>query len=339
MKNLISLIPLVVMASFPALGHHSDAGMDMESVVAFEGTVTEFNWRNPHVYAMINNTDGPGEPVEWAIQMGGVNVLSRRGWRANSLAKGDRVTVRAHPMQSGRPYGIMESIDKEGGLTLATAVGTPKVTESSASLQGTWKADRSATMSFPGGFDGFFHAQLKLTQKGVAAQAQYNALSDENPESTCVGRPTPAALVSTSLYLMSIEISDNEPNIIFTSEWFDEVRTIYMDGRGHPENDERFATGHSIGWWEEDTLVVDTTNFTDHRSPYQIGVPSGKQKHVIEKYRLTQDGTQIAMEFMLEDPEYIAEPMFHRRELMYSPHLEMYRFNCDPEATRRFVSD
>ena len=339
MKNLISLILLFAIASLPALAHHSDAGMDMDTVVAFEGTVAEFRWRNPHVYAMVNNTDGPGGPVEWAIQMGGVNVLSRRGWRANSLAKGDRVTVRAHPMQNGRPYGIMESIDKEGGLTLEAAVETPEVAANTTSLQGTWKADRSATMSFPGGFDGFFLAQLKLTQKGEFAKTQYNPLSDENPESTCIGRPTPAALVSTSLYLMNIEINEEEQTIVFQSEWFDEKRTIYMDEREHPKDSERFVTGHSVGWWEEGTLVVDTTNFTDHRSPYQIGVPSGKQKHVVEKYRLTEDGTRIEMEFMLEDPEYIAEPMIHSRELMYSPHLKMYQFNCDLEATSRFISN
>ena len=46
---------------------------------------------------------------------------------------------------------------------------------------------------------------------------------------------------------------------------------------------------------------------------------------------------RIAVEFVLEDPEYLAEPLTHRRELMYSPHEEMYRFNCDPEATSRFV--
>ena len=339
MKNPIPLIPLFFMASLPALAHHSDAGVDMDAVVAFEGTVTEFRWRNPHVYVMINNTDGPDEPVEWAIQMGGVNVLSRRGWRANSLAEGDQVTVRAHPMQDGRPYGIMESIEKEGGLILEEAVETPEIAATTTNLQGTWKADRSATMSFPGGFDGFFLAQLKLTQKGEFAKAQYNPLSDENPESTCIGRPTPAALVSTSLYLMSIEINEEEQMIVFQSEWFGERRTIYMDGRRHPEDSERFVTGHSIGWWEEDTLVVDTTNFTDHRSPYQIGVPSGKQKHVVEKYRLTEDGTRIEMEFMLEDPEYIAEPMTHSRELMYSPHLRMYQFNCDLEATSRFINN
>ena len=110
-----------------------------------------------------------------------------------------------------------------------------------------------------------------------------------------------------------------------------------MDGRGHLEGGERTLTGHSIGRWDGDVLVVDTRNFADHRSPYQIGVPSGAQKHVVERYRLTEDGTRIVVEFMLEYPEFIAEPMTHTRELIYSPHMEMSRFDCDTESTRRFV--
>ena len=110
-----------------------------------------------------------------------------------------------------------------------------------------------------------------------------------------------------------------------------------MDGRGHLEGGERILTGHSIGWWDGDVLVVDTRNFADHRSPYQTGVPSGAQKHVVERYRLTQDGTRIVVDFTLEDPEYIATPMTHSRELIYSPDIEMSRFDCDAESTSRFV--
>jgi hypothetical protein len=111
-----------------------------------------------------------------------------------------------------------------------------------------------------------------------------------------------------------------------------------MDGRPHPDSSETFVTGHSIGRWEGDTLVVDTANFDDHRSPYQVGVPSGPQKHVVEKYRLHDDGTRIAMEFMLEDPEYLAEPLVHARDLIYSSHLEMFFGGCDPEITKRFLN-
>ena len=110
-----------------------------------------------------------------------------------------------------------------------------------------------------------------------------------------------------------------------------------MDGRGHPDARERSHSGYSIGWWEADTLVVDTRNFADHRSPYQTGVPSGARKRVVERYRLTGDGARLVVEFTLEDPEYLAEPMTHTRELVYAPQMTLSDFDCDMEATRRFL--
>jgi hypothetical protein len=340
MRRCYTVTAVVAFATaFVAHAHHSDAGLAMESVVAFEGTVTEFAWRNPHSYIVVEAPGADGVVVGWELQMGPVNVLSRRGWRSDTLAPGDTVSVRAHVAISGRPYGVLESIDKPGGLGLDAAAGQPQAQAVATTIEGQWMSDRAATMSYPGGFDGFFHALMTPNEKGLAAQAAYDPLSGENPEATCIGRPTPAALVSSSLYLMDIDIREDEQTIVIRSEAFGEVRTVYMDGREHPDASERFETGHSIGWWEGDTLVVDTRNFADHRSPYQIGIPSGGQKHVVERYRLADDGKQLDVEFTLEDPEFLAEPMVHRRPLLYSPHLEMFAGDCDLEATRRFVED
>jgi len=144
-------------------------------------------------------------------------------------------------------------------------------------------------------------------------------------------------LVSTNIFPIEIEFDEAAHTVMIRTELYDERRTVYMDGRGHPESGERFVTGHSIGHWEDDVLVVDTRLFADHRSPYQIGVPSGAQKHVVEKYRLNEDRSRLIVEFMLEDAEYLAAPLTHTRELLYSPDLEISEFSCDPETTRRFV--
>ena len=328
----------------PVSAHHSDAGMDMESTITFDGTVKEFAWRNPHVYVIVE-TEQSGEPVDWELQMGPIHTSTRRGWTRDSLSPGDQVRVQANPMTDGRPYGILRSLDKEGlsmsqGLPgLIAGLAAEGETPPATSLAGKWLTDLSKISRYPGGFDGFFHANLTLSDKGRAAQAAYDPLSSENPESTCVGRPTPSALVSTYIYVMEIDLSQQEEIIVFRSEWFDEVRTIHMDGRGHPDPSERFVTGHSIGWWQDDTLVVDTANFADHRSPYQIGVPSGGQKHVIEQYRLAVDGTYMDAEFILEDPEYLARPMLHYRLLIPAPHLEMTYGECDEVNAGRWLRE
>jgi hypothetical protein len=321
----------------PALGHHSDAGVDMTSVVAFEGTVSEFGWRNPHVYVVVGSTDPNGETRQWSLQSGSTNVQARKGWRPDSVVAGERVAVRAHVAQDGRPYGILVSLVHEDGSNLPMGFTAQEASVRATSLEGKWMADRSRLVSYPGGIDGFFKAHLKLTEKAQAAMAEYDPLSADNPEAQCIGRPTPGALLSTNIYPLQFEFDEAQKILTIRTEFFDEVRTVYMDGRSHPANGPRSHSGHSIGWWDDETLVVDTTLFSDHRSPYQIGVPSGAQKHVVERYRLIGDGSRAMAEFVLEDPEFLTEPMTHSRELIYTPDVEMFRFNCDADVTRRFV--
>lgn len=82
---------------------------------------------------------------------------------------------------------------------------------------------------------------------------------------------------------------------------------------------------------------IDTRNFDYHRSPYQIGVPSGSQKHVIERYKLSNDRTTMHVEFMLEDPEFIALPLIRSSTFYHSPHLKMHTSGCDLENTSQFI--
>jgi len=337
-----AVVGVLFMAS--AHGHHSDAGLDMESVVMLEGTVTEYSWRNPHIYFTVETTDDRGERVEWLVQTSPIISATRRGWTRESLAIGERVFVEAHPARDGRPYALLYAIEKEGGIVLGTAArpasdrrAEPESTASTTTLAGIWMADRTELVSYPGGFDGFFHAHLQLTEEGAAAQAAYDPLSAENPESRCIGRPTPAMIVSSDLFPMQIEINESEDIIMIRSGFWDEERTVFMDGRMHPEPNERSLSGHSIGRWEGETLVVDTANFAVHRSPYQIGVPSGPGKHVVERYRLNDEGTRIIVDFILEDPQFLSEPVDHSRELIYSPHLEILPYDCDLDSTSRFL--
>lgn len=331
----------------PALAHHSDAALDMSTVVSLEGEVGEFSWRNPHAYFTVATVDDAGRDVEWTIQMPSPITLSRRGWSRDSLTVGERVTVHAHPARDGRPYALFQAIDKTSdaaqSMSLDRSSGelrftNPVATARTATIEGRWMADTSKLGDFPGGLDNLTRSLLTLTDAARAAQAAYDENSADNPELRCIGRPTPAMIIYTNLYPMEIEFGEDREVVWIRSQFFDEERTVYMDGRAHPDAArQRFHEGHSIGWWEDGALVVDTANFADHRSPYQNGIPSGAQKHVVERYRLNEDGTRLTVEFVLEDPEYIVEPLVHSRELVYSPQADMSPFDCDLETTRRFL--
>lgn len=326
-KTLIISCALLIAPGLYA--HHSDIGIDLDSTVRVEGRVTEFAFRNPHVYVNLVSPDASGEMVEWKFQMGSTMGLSRGGWDRDTLQPGDQVVVRGHPQASGRPYGLLESIEKDGELmqrdrNLAVeTVPTP-------SLEGVWRGDRSTIGDFTLFFD-----QVVANENGLAAQNSFDALSDENPIATCVGRPTPSTLASAAGYLSEIEFDGD--TIILRNEIFGAEKVVYMDGRPHPETTERELHGHSVGWWEGDTLVIDIVDFADHRSPYQNGIPSGSQKHVIEKYTILEGGYRLAVELFMEDPEFLAEPLTARMEWIYSPDFQMAEWECDVESTSIFL--
>ena len=339
MKHSIIMVAGILMAALPALGHHSDAALDMNSVLTFEGVVTEYSMRNPHTYFTVETINDAGETVEWTVQMASAISVARRGWTRDTLSVGDRVTVGVRPARDGRPYGLLASVERDGvPVATPSAPAAPQTAPTTSSLEGVWIVDPSSRgPNYPGGLDELMIRELTLTEKGQIAEAAYSQNDADNPELACITKPTPGGIVYTDFFPMEIEFIEDEQIVMIRSQHFDQERTVYMDGREHPDISERTHEGHSIGRWEGDVLVVDTTNFADNRSPYQNGIPSGAQKHVVERYRLHEDGTRLTVEFTLEDPEYIVGPMTHTRDLLYSPHLEMTPFNCDPEATRRYL--
>ncbi|NIO39639.1 MAG: hypothetical protein GTO41_05260, partial [Burkholderiales bacterium] len=103
----------------------------------------------------------------------------------------------------------------------------------------------------------YFLANFVLTEAARAARASFDPLSAENPESRCIARPAPGMLMVAHFLPIEIEIAEAENIVYLRSEQWDEVRSVYVDGRDHPNSDERTNGGHSIGRWEGDTLVVD----------------------------------------------------------------------------------
>ena len=212
----ITILAVGAVVAMPVCGHHSDAAIDINSVVTIEGIVIEFNWRNPHIYFTVE-TEG-GEPVEWTVQMAGTITFSRMGWTRDSLSPGDRVTVGLHPARDGRPYGLFDSIEMEGAAlptSFDSATGeirfaAPEVTASATTLEGRWMADGSKVVSYVDGYAGFTRTHLELTEKGAAAQAAYDEFSAENPELSCLGRPTPAIIFYSDLFPREREVIEDE---------------------------------------------------------------------------------------------------------------------------------
>jgi len=336
----VLIIAVAIATPKIAAAHHSAAIFDRQSVVAFQGTVTRFSWTNPHVYIYVETRDDSGGAVEWEIETDATPILTRSGWTASSFAPGDPVTMRVNPDKNAqRKHGLLISATKSDGATLTArsyflrgADDTQSLARA-ASLAGIWELGVAD-------FEPYYAtwAEVALTPKAIAAQAAYD-IRTENPSAQCVAPPTPTSLAAP--YLNEIVLADDR--VLIRNERFNVERTIYMDGRGHPDGTERSNQGHSIGRWDGDVLVVDTTNFAFNRAPVfgrparAEGVPSGLDKHVVERFRLSDDHTHIVIDFAMEDPEYLAEPFVGTLRWYYAPHFTYLGFDCDPDNARRFA--
>ena len=105
------------------------------------------------------------------------------------------------------------------------------------------------------------------------------------------------------LYNNNYQIVQSAGTIMILVEMVHDVRLIHMDGRPHLPSNIRQWLGDSIGHWEGDTLVVDTTNFTD-KTRFR---GSGENLHVVERFTRVDDKT-ILYKVTLDDPTSFTKP-------------------------------
>lgn len=107
-------------------------------------------------------------------------------------------------------------------------------------------------------------------------------------------------------------------------------RQVFMDGRKHPADNDLFPTwfGHSIGWWDGDTLVVDTIGYNDKFWLDGKGTPHTEQMHTIERYTRPNFGT-LLLDLTLDDPGAFTRPLQYTFTFkLLRPGLEMLEFIC-----------
>jgi len=110
----------LLFAAAAATAHHSSAMFDKAKVVETEATVIEFQWTNPHVWIEISIVGEDGAAEQWSIEGLGPNSLFRAGWRPDSFAAGDVITIRFNPMRDGSHAGGFIGARFEDGHTIGT---------------------------------------------------------------------------------------------------------------------------------------------------------------------------------------------------------------------------
>jgi hypothetical protein len=107
---VLAAVGSLVMFSGSAMAHHGVAGYDMTKTITLHGTVSKFDWSNPHVVVYVDAKNEGGEMQHWTIEFASPVHMVRAGWSKSSMKTGDDITIDTHPSRNGAPVGISSTI-------------------------------------------------------------------------------------------------------------------------------------------------------------------------------------------------------------------------------------
>ena len=163
-----------------------------------------------------------------------------------------------------------------------------------------------------------------LTKTAQEHVARYDPFDD--PVLNC----QPVGLILQSIdHPLPIEIEQYDDRVVFRYEYWNAVRTVYTDGRGHPTDLVPHLLGHSIGWYDGPTLVVESRGLESSYYRTQIvGLRNSERTTFVERYTLGADGDRIDLTTTIVDPVMLAEPIISRTTWLLYPGVELQEFEC-----------
>ena len=168
----------------------------------------------------------------------------------------------------------------------------------------------------------------ELVMLPAAEAIMKSRMAADDPEARCLPTgvpriaPYPWRLVQSPAY-------GKATHLFFLFEGnIHSFRQIFMDGRGHPDDEEPSWYGHSVGHWEGDTLVIETVGFNDLFWFDFVGHPHTTQLKTVERYTRTKLG-ELEVVTTVTDPGAYAKPFTVKFRHTLRPGWELMEYICN----------
>jgi hypothetical protein len=168
-----------------------------------------------------------------------------------------------------------------------------------------------------------------FTPEGAAVFRQRQASGQESQGSACL----PAAL-PTNVFVLWFKMIQAPGEVVVIPGTGDPPRQIYTDGRSLPRDLEPSWTGHSVGAWQGDTLVVDTVGIHPRAALDAFGHPRSEGMHITERYR-RRDFGHLDLEITLDDSKYYTRPFGIKTTLTVQPDTDVLDYVCSENEKDR----
>lgn len=317
------LLSLLLSGYHSAQAHHSHANLNRDDIRTYSGIVTRYSWTMPHVFLKVKAPDKNGNVVEYSIEMLHPPAMAKRGWEKKSFAKGDLITWQGpHDYNELRHYTGLSWAEKKDGSRLSMTEKEEGVIVPSTDFSGLWKRSDFDPMTGKAKFNPHYKPPKNWPLTELGQEIVDNFHEDQNPMVNCGNPGPPKAMIVP--YPVMITRS-NDQTIVFERELMRDLRVIHLDHSVKKENPSKL--GHSLGWFEDESLIVSTDNFVDDPWGSHTGINSSSQKQLTEKFSLSGNGTYLIAEITINDPVYLTKPhtFFHRwkkiadREVIQAP--------------------
>jgi hypothetical protein len=301
--------------------HHSHATLDRDDIRVLNGIVTKYGWSMPHVYLKVEAPNPAGKLVEYGIEMLHPPAMAERGWSKDSFRTGDRITWEgAHDKNKARAYSSL-SWAENNGVPVGTEDIAARMVVPSTDFTGLWnRAPNQPTYYPPPGWP--------LTAKGQALVDGFS--EDRNPVLTC-GDPGPPK----SMTLPYAHRITDAATLLIERDLMERSRIVYLGDAPAPGAPSKL--GFSTGRFDDGELVVASSNFIADRWGTHTGIDSSVQKHVVERFRLTEGGMGIELEITVTDPVYLAQPVTFTHRWNKVPDRELVQTACTAESAQLWI--
>ncbi len=205
-------------------------------------------------------------------------------------------------------------------------------------LSGLWS--RLRDQAVPRGYEAFIldfgNSDSPMTPWAAAKYKVTGAMYHGNDPSTVLSDPVfqcfPPGVPRIYLFNFPMQIVQIPGQVLMLFEYDHFVRRIYTDGRPHDAEQGPLWMGDSIGKWEGDTLVVDSTNFNDKTLIDRVGRPHSNALHVVERIRrVDQNSLEIA--FTIDDPKAYSKPWGTKLIFELKPTWKVMEQICEDNAS------
>ncbi len=336
------------------------ATYDGERTMRLQGAITRVDWVNPRAYVFIDTSSG-----NWAVEIGNPLELEANGWNFKQVRAGDTITVEGNPAfgQSKILFAKSVALTRTGQKLFAitrrpttpSATPAPRWPDGRVRLgpavgqKGYWGAASASslfdTSAAPITFDasGLLKnlsdsarvAPFQAWAKGLYEYRQRDLLRDD-PAARCMPPGGPRQFQTPNGFQF-IEQPDLGRILVLLGGGNRNWRIIYTDGRPLAQADEVVSTyyGTSVGKWEGDTLVVESTGYNENFWFSSGGLPHTEALRLTERFSRTSLNT-LRYEVTVNDPRTYTRPWTSSWTHAWVPGKEIEEYFCEENAESTF---